>query len=261
MSSNYNDSIVNLQNQVNQLASMVNINMSDDYYDDDEFEYEFLSVDKDNPYMVNAEFKYSPNTYPKNANVYFSIFNEDGTTKKIDAAEENGVFITNTAIDAAVFERAYVYIDDGEVITKEELFCDISTSDFFEAENAFDFNCSSNSSKASYSSPDSELYVRMNLKDIKIKSVSLIAEGNGREIYNEKLIFKPDTEEGRFIIDLPEFSTEKATNTIYVKIVDENGIIYKIYADVSGSFYGESYYESEYNCNEIIFADGKILKD
>lgn len=117
----------NLDSKINNLQSLINTlneqsNAQQNYPDDDnyEFEYNFVSANSEKPYLIDTEFKYSPSKYPKNSSVYLSINKQDGSTQRIDFTEKNGVFNAAAQIDVTAVESGYVYIDDGETITKRK---------------------------------------------------------------------------------------------------------------------------------------------
>lgn len=268
LSNIFDDKMQNLQNQINMLSGEINRNQNynDDYYNDNEFEYNFLSFDKEKNYMVNTELKYMPSTYPKNASVYFSIINKDGTTQKIDATEDNGVFVGTANIDVTAAENGYVYIDDGEVVTKENVFWGFTGIDFISLNTSpFSFRCSTGGSGASYeNNMGGEVCIQYYL-NYEITDAYLVAEKNGKEIYSEKLEFTHDPEDTTghtYIVNTPDFLIKDSLGIrdVYLKLVDENGIIYKFYAEIDGIYEIDEDYVPTYAEKGILFADNKVLE-
>lgn len=268
LSNIFDDKMQNLQNQINMLSGEINRNQNydDDYYNDNEFEYNFLSFDKEKNYMVNTELKYMPSTYPKNASVYFSIINKDGTTQKIDATEDNGVFVGTANIDVTAAENGYVYIDDGEVVTKENVFWGFTGIDFISLNTSpFSFRCSTGGSGASYeNNMGGEVCIQYYL-NYEITDAYLVAEKNGKEIYSEKLEFAHDPEDTTghtYIVNTPDFLIKDSLGIrdVYLKLVDENGIIYKFYAEIDGIYEIDEDYVPTYAEKGILFSDNKVLE-
>ena len=268
LSNIFDDKMQNLQNQINMLSGEINRNQNydDDYYNDNEFEYNFLSFDKEKNYMVNTELKYMPSTYPKNASVYFSIINKDGTTQKIDATEDNGVFVGTANIDVTAAENGYVYIDDGEVVTKENVFWGFTGIDFISLNTSpFSFRCSTGGSGASYeNNMGGEVCIQYYL-NYEITDAYLVAEKNGKEIYSEKLEFAHDPEDTTghtYIVNTPDFLIKDSLGIrdVYLKLVDENKIIYKFYAEIDGIYEIDEDYVPTYAEKGILFSDNKVLE-
>lgn len=246
LSNSFDDKMQNLQNQINQINVNLYSNQHYNYNADEnnnEFEYEFLSVDKEKNYMVNTEFRYLPSTYPKNASVYFSIINKDGTTQRIDAAEDNGVFVAAANIDVTNAKSGYVYIDDGEVITREELFCGFDTKNFIYFESDYVY------------SEESDIYLKDEAKikwGINSTEITKITDAYlvyGTEESEQKLKIEQLTEDDN------EYCVVNGSiehlwyygSSSYLKLIDENGIIYKFYLGT--------------DTTEIIFSDDKVLKE
>lgn len=260
--------INNLQNQINQLNTLY----TPQYYDEDEngdFEYRLLSADKEKPYMVNVEFKYSPNTYPKNASVYFTVPKADGTIQKIEAEEKDSQFIATASMDITAQGSTYIYIDDGENVTKENVFDGFGVYDFIWTDDGFAYNCTSTQSGIICKSENTLMFsyeIPANSLG-KVKEVYLVAESGNKEVYSEKLKTIDESaysDNETYSIHLPEFTLKSGEkiDSIYLKFINDSyNIVYKQYFPLNGDWECINYMEDQSNKKEIIFADDKILSD
>ena len=249
LSNNLDSKINNLQGLINTLNAQSTAQQN--YPDDDnyEFEYNFVSANSEKPYLIDTEFKYSPSKYPKNSSVYLSINKQDGSTQRIDFTEENGVFTAAAQIDVTAVESGYVYIDDGETITKEEMLEAFSPGYFILFESNYIFDEFSDQGHKNPTDISFEIYENVPIQ-IQITEAYLVTERAGKVDYSEKLRIEKDADESgekRFRItsnyEIPQNTYDVST---YFKLIDENKVEYRYYPDTDQS--------------EIVFPDGKILK-
>lgn len=244
----------NLDSKINNLQSLINTlnaqsTAQQNYPDDDnyEFEYNFVSANSEKPYLIQTEFKYSPSKYPKNSSIYLSINKQDGSTQRIDFTEENGLFTASAQIDVTAVESGYVYIDDGETITKEEMLEAFSPGYFILFESNYIFDEFSDQGHKNPTDISFEIYENV---PIQITEAYLVTERARKIDYSEKLRIEKDADESgekRFRItsnyEIPQNTYDVST---YFNLVDENKVEYRYYPDTDRS--------------EIVFPDGKILK-
>lgn len=247
LSNNLDSKINNLQGLLNTLNAQSTAQQN--YPDDDnyEFEYNFVSANSEKPYLIDTEFKYSPSKYPKNSSVYLSINKQDGSTQRIDFTEENGVFTAAAQIDVTAVESGYVYIDDGDTITKEEMLEAFNPGYFILFESNYIFDEFSDQGHKNPTDISFEIYENVS---IQITEAYLVTERAGKVDHSEKLRIEKDADESaekRFRItsnyEIPQNTYDVST---YFKLIDENKVEYKYYPDTDQS--------------EIVFPDGKILK-
>lgn len=247
LSNNLDSKINNLQGLINTLNAQSNAQQN--YPDDDnyEFEYNFVSANSEKPYLIDTEFKYSPSKYPKNSSVYLSINKQDGSTQRIDFTEKNGVFNAAAQIDVTAVESGYVYIDDGETITKEEMLEAFNPGYFILFESNYIFDEFSDQGHKNPTDISFEIYENV---PIQITEAYLVTERAGKVDHSEKLRIEKDADESaekRFRItsnyEIPQNTYDIST---YFKLIDENKVEYRYYPDTDRS--------------EIVFPDGKILK-
>ena len=249
LSNNLDSKINNLQGLINTLNAQSTAQQN--YPDDDnyEFEYNFVSANSEKPYLIDTEFKYSPSKYPKNSSVYLSINKQDGSTQRIDFKEENGVFNAAAQIDVTAVESGYVYIDDGETITKEEMLEAFNPGYFILFESNYIFDEFSDQGHKNPTDISFEIYENVPIP-IQITEAYLVTERAGKVDHSEKLRIEKDADESaekRFRItsnyEIPQNTYDIST---YFKLIDENKVEYRYYPDTDRS--------------EIVFPDGKILK-
>lgn len=247
LSNNLDSKINNLQGLLNTLNAQSTAQQN--YPDDDnyEFEYNFVSANSEKPYLIDTEFKYSPSKYPKNSSVYLSINKQDGSTQRIDFTEKNGVFNAAAQIDVTAVESGYVYIDDGETITKEEMLEAFNPGYFILFESNYIFDEFSDQGHKNPTDISFEIYENV---PIQITEAYLVTERAGKVDHSEKLRIEKDADESaekRFRItsnyEIPQNTYDVST---YFKLIDENKVEYRYYPDTDRS--------------EIVFPDGKILK-
>lgn len=247
LSNNLDSKINNLQGLLNTLNAQSTAQQN--YPDDDnyEFEYNFVSANSEKPYLIDTEFKYSPSKYPKNSSVYLSINKQDGSTQRIDFTEENGVFTAAAQIDVTAVESGYVYIDDGETITKEEMLEAFNPGYFILFESNYIFDEFSDQGHKNPTDISFEIYENV---PIQITEAYLVTERAGKVDHSEKLRIEKDADESaekRFRItsnyEIPQNTYDVST---YFKLIDENKVEYRYYPDTDRS--------------EIVFPDRKILK-
>lgn len=247
LSNNLDSKINNLQGLINTLNAQSTAQQN--YPDDDnyEFEYNFVSANSEKPYLIDTEFKYSPSKYPKNSSVYLSINKQDGSTQRIDFTEKNGVFNAAAQIDVTAVESGYVYIDDGETITKEEMLEAFNPGYFILFESNYIFDEFSDQGHKNPTDISFEIYENV---PIQITEAYLVTERAGKVDHSEKLRIEKDADESaekRFRItsnyEIPQNTYDVST---YFKLIDENKVEYRYYPDTDRS--------------EIVFPDRKILK-
>lgn len=247
LSNNFDSKINNLQNMINAMSTQNTAQQN--YQDEDnyEFEYKFVRADSKKPYLINTEFRYSPRRYPKNSLVYLSVNNQDSSTRKIDFTEENGLFTASAQIDVTAVESIYVYVDDGETITKEEMIESFSTGNFIFFQSNYIFDELANQE---HKNPTDISFEIAENAPIQITEAFLITERAGKIDYSEKLRIEKNTDDlsekcYRIISDY-EIPLNDYDVSTYFKLIDENKVEYRYYPESDRS--------------EIIFPDGKIFK-
>lgn len=273
MQSNLSNQIQNLQNQINALnsntaAAVMDADMNE--YEEDA-SYVILQARKDKPYLLQVAFSYAPKNYVKNAKVYFIIPKRDGSSEKLEAKENNGVFKLTTDIDLTVDAPYYVYIDDGNNVTKEEIhteFC-VEYRDF---NNFSQYICSCQSSaKHSYLTFENDLSEPIEWNNStagKIQSMQLIAESNGKVVYSADLPIqetKDEKSEAAYKVDAPNFTVEDISPnglSVYFCAKDANGVEYRYYPTI---IYFGNEDVSQYDISETktvmrFDIDGKIIE-
>lgn len=227
--------INNLQNQINMLSSQINTQQNYTYDENEysEFSYEFVGIkNTEEANIINTKFSYAPNTYPKNALIYLHITNSNGAVQRVDMQLNDGIFTANTDIDVtSPPESIYIYIDDGDVITRElSDFYEIMPFDLIHFENSYDsFN---NLSMVQWKKNHNDTF--------QISEIYYVAEKNGKEIQSKKLTIDEYADE-----NLNEYYTASFDESIfdnsnnselyyterYIKAIDKNGILFKFNID------------------------------
>lgn len=113
-----------LQGEISALRSQdssITINKTDDY-DDTSYCYDanatVVGYNKDNPKLVDIELTYQPDSYPKDAEIYFIVNDKVNGTRRVDAENKNNIFTATTQFDiTAQADSFQVCIDDGKTVT------------------------------------------------------------------------------------------------------------------------------------------------
>ena len=243
---NYSNGI---RNELNSLSNNIAYLQSLSYYGNsggdnnywesksDDVTVTFLSVDPEKPYLVNAEFKYSPMSYAKGSKVYFSVPKEDKSIEKLEAKEDNGEFVLTTQIDIRIDGDLYFFLDDGDEILKENLYIDpvYLYCEFITEDSVIMYSVYKQSGKnpSSYSFENTydcnELYWS-GISSDKIANAEFIVEQSGKVIFNQALDF--ENADSRSVIKLSDYTVE--TNApynmlAYVSVTDENGVRYRYF--------------------------------
>lgn len=157
------------------------------------------------------------------------------------------MFTAAAQIDVTAVESGYVYIDDGETITKEEMLEAFNPGYFILFESNYIFDEFSDQGHKNPTDISFEIYENV---PIQITEAYLVTERAGKVDHSEKLRIEKDADESaekRFRItsnyEIPQNTYDVST---YFKLIDENKVEYRYYPDTDRS--------------EIVFPDGKILK-
>lgn len=223
--------INNLQNQISMLSSQITAQQNYIYDGNEynEFDYEFISINNiEEANIINTKFSYSPDTHPKNAIVYLNITNSDGATQRVDMQLNNGIFTANTDIDVTSPPKSiYIYIDDGDVITRELLdFYEVMPFDLINFENSFDpFN---NMSMVQWKKNHNSAF--------RIVKIYYVTEKNGKEVQNKELTideYADDSFNEYYTASFNDSSNDSNSyyTDRYIKAIDQNGILYKFNID------------------------------
>lgn len=262
----YIDSIVNnissLQSQLDQLSVGSNRIVIDDAEGDD-YGYTFLSVNKDKPYLVKTKFVFNPATYPKNAEVYFTIPAGNGETQKIPAEENNNLFTAIAEIDVTAEGDSYICIDDGKNIKKINMYTSFP-EEYIKIEfSPLSVDIAGNSHKCSVTFTSQQTLYWGNSIDVKIVSAKLIAENKSKTVYTKDLTLTAEPDNRIWVI-VENFDVNAFPDNIYIELVDENGVTYRYYANidlVEGEFSEEDdNYFCEGPCYDIIFNESKHVR-
>lgn len=227
---------------------------SEEYYD---VETNILEVYADNPLVVKMEFKYTPSSYPKNAQIYYLIPDKNGNVERLETTENNGEFILTTDIDISVDKSIYFVLDDGENIIKQEV-CRESAEMIYGGFRG-------NGSELVFSGTRLADGIEYNVNEIfnnvswytgeneaEFKNGKIVVESNGKEIYSaplslmeEKAVNDENTDCFLNVqsFTLKDLTYEEASNLkIYLSAEGAGGISYRLhYNIVDNSAYNIEY--------------------
>ncbi|MGN1328842.1 MAG: helix-turn-helix domain-containing protein [Eubacterium sp.] len=262
---NLSQSLNILQNNINNLN---NGNYAEDDYDSN-ITSKIISLGKDKPYIANVHFEYSPKSYPKNAEIYFLVPQNQGDAKKVQAILENGVFTADAEVDITANKEIYICIDDGNTVEKKTV-PTYFVSDCFEitiqssSEGTADTEYDPNDKTRTVSfqpyntiKNDNKLYVYKGTEG-KFTSAKLVAAHKGKEEYTKELTLKeriPDDNYANYTVQIPSVSfvlpfsenTEDDQNdTLYISLTDELGVEYRYYPFLDGN--AEFNFALDYHC-------------
>ncbi len=234
----FSGKIGSLENQINglnasyaYLSERINSNGGQNYDGDDYYDVEvtILKTYSETPYVVQAELKYAPSSYPKNSKIYYLLPKKDGVDR-LSAQENNGEFVAEADIDLSLDKPVYFVLDDGENVIKQEVYLGIE--DVLGTVNSDITYGINEKSKNEFLFTNSETYVWNNSKYTKLNSADLVVAADGKEVYRQALkkseLKYDETNEifdSFYEIDLPTF---------YIK--DLKG---QTEGDLQGTFYND----------------------
>ncbi len=271
----FSGKIGSLENQINglnasyaYLQERINSNGGQNYDSDDYYDVEvtILKTYSETPYIVQAELKYAPSSYPKNSKIYYLLPKKDGGVDRLSAQENNGEFIAEADIDLSLDKPVYFVLDDGENIIKQEVYLDIE--DVLGTVNSDITYGINEKSKNEFLFTNSETYVWNNSKYTKLNSADLVVAADGKEVYRQALkkseLKYDETNEifdSFYEIDLPTFYIkdlkEPKKFDIYVEVKLDNGVLCKSHLEYNSSmYYPNEGMEENLSYIEYIFSVG-----
>lgn len=271
----FSGKISSLENQINglnasyaYLSERINSDGSQNYDGDDYYDIEvtILKTDSETPYIVQAELKYAPSSYPKNSKIYYLLPKKDGGVDRLSAQENNGEFIAEADIDLSLDKPVYFVLDDGENVIKQEVYLGIE--DVLGTVNSDITYGINEKSKNEFLFTNSETYVWNNSKYTKLNSADLVVAADGKEVYRQALkkseLKYDETNEifdSFYEIDLPTFYIkdlkEPKKFDIYVEVKLDNGVLCKSHLEYNSSmYYPNEGMEENLSYMEYIFSVG-----
>lgn len=271
----FSGKISSLENQINglnasyaYLSERINSDGSQNYDGDDYYDIEvtILKTDSETPYVVQAELKYAPSSYPKNSKIYYLLPKKDGGVDRLSAQENNGEFIAEADIDLSLDKPVYFVLDDGENVIKQEVYLGIE--DVLGTVNSDITYGINEKTKNEFLFTNSETYVWNNSKYTKLNSADLVVAADGKEVYRQTLkkseLKYDETNEifdSFYEIDLPTFYIkdlkEPKKFDIYVEVKLDNGVLCKSHLEYNSSmYYPNEGMEEKLSYIEYIFSVG-----
>lgn len=271
----FSGKIGSLENQINglnasyaYLSERINSDGSQNYDGDDYYDIEvtILKTYSETPYIVQAELKYAPSSYPKNSKIYYLLPKKDGGVDRLSAQENNGEFIAEADIDLSLDKPVYFVLDDGENVIKQEVYLGIE--DVLGTVNSDITYGINEKSKNEFLFTNSETYVWNNSKYTKLNSADLVVAADGKEVYRQALkkseLKYDETNEifdSFYEIDLPTFYIkdlkEPKKFDIYVEVKLDNGVLCKSHLEYNSSmYYPNEGMEENLSYMEYIFSVG-----
>ncbi len=270
----FSGKIGSLENQINglnasyaYLSERINSNGGQNYDGDDYYDVEvtILKTYSETPYVVQAELKYAPSSYPKNSKIYYLLPKKDGVDR-LSAQENNGEFVAEADIDLSLDKPVYFVLDDGENVIKQEVYLGIE--DVLGTVNSDITYGINEKSKNEFLFTNSETYVWNNSKYTKLNSADLVVAADGKEVYRQALkkseLKYDETNEifdSFYEIDLPTFYIkdlkEPKKFDIYVEVKLDNGVLCKSHLEYNSSmYYPNEGMEENLSYIEYIFSVG-----
>ncbi len=271
----FSGKIGSLENQINglnasyaYLQERINSDGSQNYDGDDYYDIEvtILKTYSETPYIVQAELKYAPSSYPKNSKIYYLLPKKDGGVDRLSAQENNGEFVAEADIDLSLDKPVYFVLDDGENVIKQEVYLGIE--DVLGTVNSDITYGINEKSKNEFLFTNSETYVWNNSKYTKLNSADLVVAADGKEVYRQALkkseLKYDETNEifdSFYEINLPTFYIkdlkEPKKFDIYVEVKLDNGVLCKSHLEYNSSmYYPNEGMEENLSYMEYIFSVG-----
>lgn len=252
-----------LNNSYVYLQECINNRGGQDYYYD--IEIHVLNIHSDNPFIVQAEFKYAPSSYPKNSKIYYLIPKKDGGVERIEAAGNNGEFVAEADIDLSLDKSAYFVLDDGENIAKQEIYFDIGDVYGNDDNTGIIYGITDKANNEFlFTNTFSEKFQWKNSKYAKLTSADIVVSADSKEVYRQALKkseLQSNDINTYYEMDLPAFYVKDLKKPkefdIYIEVKLDNGVICKVHTECQLPMnYTDDNTEYQMGYVEYIFADG-----
>ena len=255
-----------LKEQVNDISMAPSIitDDSDDSSNDisNDANYEVLSVDEKEPWLLNVRFTYSPQTYTNSLKVTLNITDKSGNSKQLDYDNKDGKFILETQIDASKNSTYTLIAKDDSTTSSVDLGADFTDSYFDIDFDGISLNTTLKDNKFAFDSEDFPPNFTFETKN-KLKSgeISFSFE-NEKPFLTKKCKISTDEENqttfdcGDFVVDLGNNHASTNTLNITYTIIDEKGIRYSVV--LNGEFNNNDSNFSVYK-KIITFTNGKTV--
>ena len=251
----------------NSISNLQQNNSGSNYYDDDYYDVEInvLKADAEKPYIVQAELKYAPSSYPKNSKIYYLIPQKDGGVEQIEAVDNNGEFVAQVDIDFSINKPIYFVLDDGENIAKQEVYFDISDVYGNDDNSSITYGITDKvNNEFLFTNTFLDKFVWNNSKYAKLTSADIVVLADSKEVYRQALKkseLQSNDINTYYEMELPTFYVkdlkEPRNFDIYVEVKLDNGVICKVHFDYHLPLnYTDDGAEYQMGYVEYIFANG-----
>lgn len=257
-----------LENSYTYLQERINSYGGDDYdieVTDYDIEVNIIKTYPETPYIVQAELKYAPTSYPKNSKIYYLIPKKDGSVDRLSAEENNGEFILKADIDFSIDKPIYFVLDDGENIVKQEV--GFAASDIYGISDTYpSYDINKNQNIYYFSIIADESYVWSNTEYTKAVSADIVVKSDGKEVFRKALNEYPsraesEEDKGNYLeFVLPDFEIkdlkEPKNFDLYVEIKLDNGVVCKDHLDHNAMDYPDDNMDYQAGYTEYVFTVG-----
>lgn len=147
-----------LQDKVNDISMAPSI-ITDDSYDSssdisNDANYEVLSIDENEPWLLNVRFTYAPQTYTNSLKVTLNITDKSGKSQQLDYDNKDGKFILETQIDASENATYTLIAKDDSTTSSVDLESDFTDNYFNIDFDGISLNTSLKDNKFTFDSED-----------------------------------------------------------------------------------------------------------
>ncbi len=255
-----------LQDKVNDISMAPSI-ITDDSYDSssdisNDANYEVLSIDENEPWLLNVRFTYAPQTYTNSLKVTLNITDKSGKSQQLDYDNKDGKFILETQIDASENATYTLIAKDDSTTSSVDLESDFTDNYFNIDFDGISLNTSLKDNKFTFDSEDFPPSFTVETKN-KLKSgeISFSFE-NEKPFLTKKCKISTDEENQTtfdcddFVVDLGDNHASTNTLNITYTLIDEKGIRYSVV--LNGGYYNSDLSFSVYK-KIITFKNGKSI--
>lgn len=251
----------------NSISNLQQNNSGSNYYDNDYYDVEInvLKADAENPYIVQAELKYAPSSYPKNSKIYYLIPKKDGGVDQIEAVDTNGEFVAQADIDFSLDKSIYFVLDDGENIAKQEVYFDISDVYGNDDNSSITYGITDRvNNEFLFTNTFLDKFVWNNSKYATLTSADIVVLADSKEVYRQALKkseLQSNDINTYYEMELPTFYVKDLKKPrefdIYVEVKLDNGVICKVHFDYHLPLnYTDDGTEYQMGYVEYIFSNG-----
>lgn len=226
--------VSNLQTRINNIPTP---NSQVIYSDEDnsllyDLDYYVSNIDRENPNMCEMTFEYTPKSYVKGSTVSLVITDMASSAypKTVEAKLSGNSYIATARLNFSSVNMIDISVDDGTNVTTERVDIDwiAEYHAFTDLVAEYGQEIEGSKTRINFDAYDARKIAWQSRSELpQITEAYVEAEDEkGKIVYSNKL--KPVTDENETTVSLKSFTVNGDVSSVYVRLVDELGSVYKI---------------------------------